>query len=87
MVTLHRRLPCSDEDLQPVSVMEKILPGLTPEFLASGEALSHIAMAMESRGFQNDAPRAVAFRVRFGWVDIAFLIGLPAAILIGLWLL
>ena len=51
------------------------------------ERSQSLAMAMESRGFQNDAPRAVAFRVRFGWVDIAFLIGLPAAILIGLWLL
>lgn len=51
------------------------------------ERSQSLAMAMESRGFQNDAPRAMAFRVRFGWMDIAFLIGLPAALLVGLWLL
>ncbi|OUP25107.1 energy-coupling factor transporter transmembrane component T [Gemmiger sp. An194] len=60
---------------------------ILPMLVHALERSQSLAMAMESRGFQNDAPRAVAFRVRFGWADIAFLIGLPAALLVGLWLL
>lgn len=58
-----------------------------PMLVHALERSESLAMAMESRGFQNDRPRAVAFRVPFGWIDIAFLIGLPAALLAGMFLL
>lgn len=58
-----------------------------PMLVHALERSESLAMAMESRGFQDGRPRAVAFRVPFGWIDIAFLIGLPAALLAGLFLL
>ena len=58
-----------------------------PMLVHALERSESLAMAMESRGFQDGRPRSVAFRVPFGAVDIVFLIAVPAAILAGLWLL
>ena len=41
-------------------------------------------MAMESRGFQDDAPRAIAFRVNVHPTDFLFLFGLNGLIILGL---
>lgn len=60
---------------------------LLPMLVHALERSESLAMAMESRGFQEGRPRAVAFRVAFGWIDIAFFIGLPAALLVGRFLL
>lgn len=60
---------------------------IVPMLVHALERSENLAMAMESRGFQNDSPRAVAFRVPFCWKDIALLIGLPAALLAGVFLL
>lgn len=58
-----------------------------PMLVHALERSESLAMAMESRGFQNDAPRAVAFRVPFRPRDIAFLIAVPALVALGLVLL
>jgi energy-coupling factor transport system permease protein len=48
------------------------------------ERSESLAMAMESRGFQENVPRAVAFRTRVRPADYLFLIGLNGCILLGL---
>ena len=58
-----------------------------PMLVHALERSESLAMAMESRGFEEGQPRSVAFRVPFGPRDICFLIGVPALIIAGLLLL
>jgi len=60
---------------------------LFPMLVQAMERSESLAMAMESRGFQENVPRAVAFRVRLRWVDFLFLFGLNGLIIAGLRLL
>ena len=57
---------------------------LFPMLVQAMERSESLAMAMESRGFQNDVPRAVAFRTRVRPVDFVFLLGLNGLIIAGL---
>lgn len=49
---------------------------LFPMLVQAMERSESLAMAMESRGFQNEASRAIAFRTYVRWYDWAFLAGL-----------
>ncbi len=60
---------------------------LLPMLVQAMERSESLAMAMESRGFQNHAPRAVAFQTSVSWKDFAFLFGLNGLVLAGLILL
>ncbi len=60
---------------------------LFPMLVQAMERSESLAMAMESRGFEENAPRAVAFSVPVGLADYLFLAGLNGAILAGLTLL
>ena len=57
---------------------------LFPMLAHALERSESLAMAMESRGFENKKPRAVAFRVELKGIDFVFLIGLNAALAAGL---
>ena len=57
---------------------------LYPMLTHALERSESLAMAMESRGFDDKAPRSVAFRVPFGARDIVFLLGTLSAIAAGL---
>ena len=60
---------------------------IIPMLVQAMERSQSLAMAMESRGFQNDAPRKVAFETKVRIRDFVFLIGLNAGIICGLvWL-
>lgn len=59
---------------------------LLPMLAHALERSESLAMAMESRGFENDAPRRVAFRVPLRARDVAFALGVLAAIAAGLML-
>ena len=48
MIRAYRRLTCSNEDLEPVGMMEQILPGLSSELLFSGKNFPDISVAMKS---------------------------------------
>lgn len=60
---------------------------LFPMLAHALERSESLAMAMESRGFESEQPRAVAFRVPLRPVDVVFLIGLNGALAVGLFLL
>lgn len=60
---------------------------LFPMLVHALERSEHLAMAMESRGFENDTPRGVAFRIPLRPVDFLFLIGFNGGILLGIFLL
>lgn len=60
---------------------------LIPMLVQAMERSSSLAMAMESRGFENEAPRAIAFKVPFRKRDVAFLVILNGLIIAGLILL
>ena len=60
---------------------------LFPMLVHALERSESLAMAMESRGFENGSPRAVAFWVELRPVDFLFLFGLNGALLAGLILL
>lgn len=60
---------------------------LMPMLARALQRSESLAMAMESRGFEDGAPRSEAFRVPFGPIDIAFFILLPALILLGIFFL
>ncbi|MBR4166088.1 MAG: energy-coupling factor transporter transmembrane protein EcfT [Lachnospiraceae bacterium] len=60
---------------------------LMPMFAQALERSQSLAMAMESRGFEDGAPRAVAFRTTAGWKDCLFLVLLNGGIAAGLLLL
>ena len=63
-------------------------PGrLMPMFAQALERSQSLAMAMESRGFEDGAPRAVAFRTTAGLKDYLFLAVLNGGIIAGLLLL
>lgn len=57
---------------------------LLPMMAHALERSESLAMAMESRGFEGPAPRRVAFRVPVRARDVAFLVGVPAAVIAGL---
>lgn len=57
---------------------------LFPMLVQAMERSESLAMAMESRGFQDDAPRATAFRVNVHAADYLFLFGLNGLIILGL---
>ena len=57
---------------------------LLPMLVQAMERSESLAMAMESRGFQDDAPRAVAFKTSVCWKDFAFMVGLNGLIAAGL---
>ena len=57
---------------------------LFPMLVQAMERSESLAMAMESRGFQDEAPRAQAFQVGVCWKDYLFLIGLNGLIVLGL---
>ena len=57
---------------------------LIPMLVQAMERSSSLAMAMESRGFENGAPRSVAFRVPLRARDGIFLVVLNALIIAGL---
>lgn len=57
---------------------------LFPMLVQAMERSESLAMAMESRGFEEQVPRAVAFQIKLRWVDFAFLFGLNGLILVGL---
>ena len=57
---------------------------LFPMLVQAMERSESLAMAMESRGFQDEAPRAQAFQVGVCWKDYLFLIGLNGLIILGL---
>lgn len=60
---------------------------LFPMLAHALERSESLAMAMESRGFAQGAPRSVAFPIPLRWVDFAFLIGVNGAVIAGmLWL-
>ena len=60
---------------------------LFPMLVQAMERSESLAMAMESRGFENEAPRARAFTVSVRWYDYGFFIGLNGAVVAGLLLL
>lgn len=60
---------------------------LFPMLVHAIERSEGLAMAMESRGFDDKSPRGVAFKVKFGIADIGFLIGTNILILAGMFLL
>jgi len=60
---------------------------LFPMLVQAMERSESLAMAMESRGFQEKVPRAAAFKTDLRWVDFLFLFGLNGLILAGLCLL
>ncbi|MEG0779380.1 MAG: energy-coupling factor transporter transmembrane component T [Oscillospiraceae bacterium] len=60
---------------------------LFPMLVHALERSESLAMAMESRGFEDGAPRSVAFRIPLRWVDFLFLLGVPAGLTAGLFLL
>ena len=57
---------------------------LFPMLVQAMERSESLAMAMESRGFQDEAPRAQAFQVGVCCKDYLFLIGLNGLIILGL---
>ena len=57
---------------------------IIPMLVQAMERSQSLAMAMESRGFQNDAPRKVAFETKLRVRDFVFLIGLNVCIILGL---
>ena len=57
---------------------------IIPMLVQAMERSQSLAMAMESRGFQNDAPRRVAFETKLRVRDFVFLIGLNTSIVLGL---
>lgn len=57
---------------------------LFPMLVQAMERSESLAMAMESRGFQDDEPRAIAFRVNVHPTDFLFLFGLNGLIILGL---
>lgn len=57
---------------------------LFPMLVQAMERSESLAMAMESRGFEEQVPRAVAFQVTLRWVDFAFLFGVNGLIIVGL---
>jgi energy-coupling factor transport system permease protein len=57
---------------------------LFPMLVQAMERSESLAMAMESRGFQDDVPRAIAFRTKVTLADWIFGIGLNGGILMGL---
>lgn len=60
---------------------------LFPMLVHALERSENLAMAMESRGFQSDAPRAVAFRVPLRVRDFVFLLAVNGGIIAGLMIL
>lgn len=58
-----------------------------PMLVHALERSESLAMAMESRGFDNSQPRGIAFRVPVRWQDWVFLLAVPGAIAAGLLLL
>lgn len=60
---------------------------LIPMFVHAIERSESLAMAMESRGFDNDCPRGVAFEIPFKFYDIAFLVCVNGLIITGIFLL
>ncbi len=57
---------------------------LFPMLAQAMERSASLAMAMESRGFENEAPRAIAFRTKVHVADKIFLVGLNIFIIAGL---
>lgn len=57
---------------------------LFPMLVHALERSENLAMAMESRGFQSDSPRSVAFRVPLRARDFLFLLGVNGGIILGL---
>lgn len=57
---------------------------LFPMLVQAMERSESLAMAMESRGFEEHAPRSVAFPMRTSPGDIGFLTGINGAIILGL---
>lgn len=57
---------------------------LFPMLVQAMERSESLAMAMESRGFEEHAPRSVAFPMRTSPADLGFLAGLNGAIILGL---
>lgn len=57
---------------------------LIPMLVQALERSGSLAMAMESRGFEEGAPRSVAFPTRTGLADLAFLAGVNGGIVLGL---
>jgi energy-coupling factor transport system permease protein len=57
---------------------------LFPMLVHAMERSENLSMAMESRGFDDKSPRAVAFRIPFRVTDVAFLLGINALILAGI---
>lgn len=56
---------------------------IIPMLVQAMERSQSLAMAMESRGFQDDAPRKVAFQTKLRARDFLFLIVLNGSILLG----
>ena len=60
---------------------------LFPMIVHAVERSESLAMAMESRGFDDKRPRAIAFKVSLSILDIAFLVGVNVFIIFGIFLL
>ncbi|MDR3254152.1 MAG: energy-coupling factor transporter transmembrane protein EcfT [Synergistaceae bacterium] len=58
-----------------------------PMLVHAFERSESIAMAMESRGFDSDAERGVAFSVPFGKIDFVFLFAVNAGVIAGIMLI
>lgn len=57
---------------------------LIPMMVHALERSQSLAMAMESRGFDDKCPRAVAFKVPFSGFDVGFLISVNLLIIVGI---
>lgn len=60
---------------------------LFPMLVHAMERSENLSMAMESRGFDDKYPRAVAFKIPFGMRDVVFLVSINVMLLAGIFFL